>query len=57
VEVLCGRLQEESPVWREVDELSRWSCDRLIDFNDGVLPRPYILDRAALHAYMMTMCT
>ena len=25
--------------------------------NDGVPPRPYILDRGALHAYVMMICS
>jgi hypothetical protein len=29
----------------------------MVDGNDGVSPRPYILDRGALHACMMMMCT
>jgi hypothetical protein len=29
----------------------------MVDGNDGVPPRPYILDRRALHASMMLMCT
>jgi hypothetical protein len=29
----------------------------MVDESDGVPPRPYILDRGALHACMMTMCT
>jgi hypothetical protein len=28
----------------------------MVDGNDGVPPRPYILDRGALHAYMRIMC-
>jgi hypothetical protein len=27
----------------------------MVDGNDGVPPRPYILDRGALHAYMRIM--
>jgi hypothetical protein len=27
----------------------------MVDANDGVPPRPYILDRGALHAYVMIM--
>jgi hypothetical protein len=30
----------------------------MVDGNDGVPPRPYIIDRGALHAcMMMMMCT
>jgi hypothetical protein len=29
----------------------------MVNGNEGVLPRPYILDRGALHACMMMMCT
>jgi hypothetical protein len=29
----------------------------MVDGNDGVPPRPYILDRGALHAYVMIMYT
>jgi hypothetical protein len=29
----------------------------MIDGNNGVPPRPYILDRGALHAYVMSMYT
>jgi hypothetical protein len=28
----------------------------MVDGNDGVPPRPYILDRGALHAYMRITC-
>jgi hypothetical protein len=28
----------------------------MVDGNDRVPPRPYILDRGALHAYMRIMC-
>jgi hypothetical protein len=36
-------------------EFSRWLMSDL-SF-DGVPPRPYILDRGALHASMITMCS
>jgi hypothetical protein len=29
----------------------------MVDGNDGVPPRPYILDRGALHAYVMIVYT
>jgi hypothetical protein len=29
----------------------------MVDGNDGVPPMPYILDRGALHAYVMIMYT
>jgi hypothetical protein len=29
----------------------------MVDGNDGVSPRPYILDSGALHAYVMSMYT
>jgi hypothetical protein len=29
----------------------------MVDVNDGVPPRPYILDRGALHAYVTIMYT
>jgi hypothetical protein len=28
----------------------------MVDGNDGVPPRPYILDRGTLHAYLRIMC-
>jgi hypothetical protein len=46
-------VTRKSPVWRKASEQSRWS----IDGNDGVPPRPYILDHGALHAYRMMTST
>jgi hypothetical protein len=40
---------------KDARELSRWLMSDL--FFDGVPPRPYILDRGALHAGMITMCS
>jgi hypothetical protein len=40
---------------RDARELSRWLMSDM--FFDGVPPRPYILDRGALHAGMITMCS
>jgi hypothetical protein len=40
---------------RDARELSRWLMSDL--FFDGVPPRPYILDRGALHVGMITMCS
>jgi hypothetical protein len=37
----------------KANELSRWSMNLM----GYPLARPYILDRGALHACMMTMCT
>jgi hypothetical protein len=39
---------------KDAREWNRWL---MIDLSfDGVPPRPYILDRGALHAGMITMC-
>jgi hypothetical protein len=40
---------------RDARELSRRLMSEL--FFDGVPPRPYILDRGALHVDMITTCT
>jgi hypothetical protein len=40
----------KSPGWRKANEICRWD-----DLNDGVPPRPYILDRGALHTYVRIM--
>ena len=40
---------------KDARELSRWLMSDL--FFDGVPTRPYILDRGALHAGMITMCS
>jgi hypothetical protein len=40
---------------KDARELNRWLMSDL-SF-DGVPPRPYILDRGALHAGMITMCS
>jgi hypothetical protein len=40
---------------KDARELSRWLMSDL-SF-DGVPPRPYILDRGALHAGMISMCS
>jgi hypothetical protein len=38
----------KSPGWRNTNEVGRWSMEMM-----GVPPGPYILDRGALHTYMM----
>jgi hypothetical protein len=40
---------------KDARELSRWLMSDL--FSDGVPPMPYILDRGALHADMITTCS
>jgi hypothetical protein len=40
---------------KDARELCRWLMSDLLF--DGVLPGPYILDRGALHAGMITMCS
>jgi hypothetical protein len=40
---------------RDARELSRWLMSEINVFN-GVPPRPYILDRGAIHADMITTC-
>jgi hypothetical protein len=41
---------------RNVESWGRWLSSE-IDRSDGVPPRPYIFDRVAIHADMITMCT
>jgi hypothetical protein len=50
-----GRVTGEFSSTRDVRELSRRLMGEL-SF-DGVPPRPYILDRGALHAGIITMCS
>jgi hypothetical protein len=52
VDTLCGGLQRESSSFRDARELNRW-LSREMCF-EGMLPRPYILDRGALHTDMIT---
>jgi hypothetical protein len=51
VDTLYGGLQGGSSNIRDVRELSRWLSSE-ISF-EGMPPRPYILDRGALHADMI----
>jgi hypothetical protein len=53
VDTLCDGLQREFSSIEDVRELSGWlSCE--IYLFEGMPPRPYILDRGALHADMIT---
>jgi hypothetical protein len=50
--VLCGGLQESSLTQR-----IGWMANSEFDRSEGVPPRPYIFDRGAIHADMITMRT
>ena len=52
--VLCGRLQESFLAPRA--QRIGWVASSEFDRSEGVPPRPYILDRGALHADMITIC-
>jgi hypothetical protein len=49
------RVTGEFSRTRNARELSKWLMSEMLF--DGVPPRPYILDRGALHADMITTCT
>jgi hypothetical protein len=52
---LCGGLQESSLTLRT--QRIGWMASNEFDRSEGVPPRPYISDRGAIHADMITMCT
>jgi hypothetical protein len=53
--VLLGGLQESSLTLRA--QRIGWVASSGFDRSEGVPPRPYIFDRGAIHADMITMCT
>jgi hypothetical protein len=53
--VLLGGLQESSLTLRA--QRIGWVASSEFDCSEGVPPRPYIFDRGAIHADMITMCT
>jgi hypothetical protein len=53
--VLCGGLQASSLAPRA--QRIGWMASSEFDRSKGVSPRPYIFDRGAIHADMITMRT
>jgi hypothetical protein len=49
------RITRELSSARNVESCGRWLGSE-IDRSEGVPPRPYILDRGALHADMIAVC-
>jgi hypothetical protein len=52
---LCGGLQESSLTLGT--QRIGWMASSEFDHSEGVPPRPYIFDREAIHADMITMRT
>jgi hypothetical protein len=53
---LCGGLQGELSSIGNVESRGGWLSSE-IDRSEGVPPRPYIFDRGAIHADMITRRT